>query len=159
MAYKYRANEYDAESGFQIPPVGPCRVRIEEASEKVSKNSGNPMMEVICKVLTGPGVNSRLWQYIVYNDYATRAFGDIIRACGMDPSVDRNITPELLVGLTGEVQVKHEVTDGQTRAKIGYWRKPDPDHVSDIPYDEAVTDIAEDGTVTRHKKDDDEIPF
>ncbi len=124
MAYSYSPGDYDPEGGFAVPDIGPLRVKIIEAKEKIS-GAGNDMMELTLEIQEGIAKGSKLWEYIVYGEYAGNRFGGILHSCGKDPTVQRNISPSLLVGLEGEVQIKHETYKGNKRAKVAYWRKPE----------------------------------
>ena len=126
MAYKYEG-DYDEVKAWELPSVGQHIVEIEEATEEMS-SAGNQMMVLVCKVLDGVGKGSRLWEYIVYNEYADNRFGAILHACEQDSQSKRNISPANLVGLRGGVIIKHESWQGEKKAKIAYWK------LLDMPY-------------------------
>ena len=146
MTYTYNPNDYDPERSFAIPEIGPTRVKIVEAKEKTS-HSGNEMMELTLEILEGIAKGSKLWDYVVYNQYAGAKFGSILHSCGKDPTVKRNISTSLLIGLEGVVEVKHETYEGNKRAKVNYWRRP-----------EEGTEL-DDSVQETQKIPDDDIPF
>lgn len=132
MPYRYDSTDYDPnESGYELISVGEHRVVCEEASERTS-SSGNQMMELVFKVLDGVGKGGLLWYYIVYNQWAAQNFGRMMESMGMDPTLDRQITPDLFMGKTGTVMVKHEHSDAYgTQAKIRYFvSNPTPPDLS-----------------------------
>jgi TusA-related sulfurtransferase len=83
------------------------------------------MTEIVVRVIDDGREGSKLWEYVVHNEYADAKFGQILEACGKDPKVKREITPGLFMNLEADVQVKHETYEGQKRAKIHYWIKPE----------------------------------
>jgi len=111
------------EHTFEIPELGEHIVEIAEATEEVSAQ-GNDMLVLVVKVLDGKAKGSHLWDYIVYNDYAGKKIGNILHACGMDATLKRNVHPDQLVGATGGVVIRHEIWQGEKRAKIAYWKMP-----------------------------------
>jgi len=60
----WKYNPEDAQSEFALIPAGKHRVRIFDAQEKVSKSSGDPMVELTLEV---SGYSSRVWHYIVFS--------------------------------------------------------------------------------------------
>lgn len=155
MAYSYKPEDYDPERGFAIPEIGPLRVKITEAQEKHS-HGGNEMMELTLEIQEGIAKGSKLWDYIVYNEYAGNKFGGILHSCGKDPSVKRNISVSLLIGLEGEVQIKHDTYEGSKRAKVAYWRRPEEESNADEGPGEPPT---ESHTDPGEVPDDSSIPF
>lgn len=148
MPYTYDPKDYDPEGGFTLPEIGPHRVRIIEAEERRSKG-GNQMMEITAEIINGAAKGSRLWEYIVYNEYAGSKFGQILHACGKDPSVKRELKAQMFIGLEGTVQVKHETYEGQKRAKIHYWIRPE----------EALAEMEPEESDAGQSVDDPDIPF
>ena len=120
MGYTYNPDGYDEKRGFSVPAIGPHEVQIVDVTEKKS-NSNNPMMEIVAEIISGESKGSKLWEYIVYNEYADSKFGQILHACGKDPSVKREMSANLFMGLTATIQIKHETYQGEKRAKIHYW--------------------------------------
>ena len=129
--HDYDPSGYDPSraGSFEIPDTGPCRVFIEDATEKRSQ-AGNLMFELVAKVLEGQkGAGSRMWEYIVLEgsgaELADSKIGAIFDSCGVDPSLRRRVSAKSFIGLTGTVEVKHETRDGQTRARIAWWKRSD----------------------------------
>lgn len=145
--YQYPGSE-KVKDEYSPVPEGEYAVIIEHAVEKRSK-AGKDMMELEC-VIQGPTRSgAHLWDYIVYDDRAARKFRGILRSCGL-PEFQQEITPELLEGCTGTVRVKHELYQGERKAKLHYWiedkpeteaapepeqkREPDKLYNGDIPF-------------------------
>lgn len=138
--YQYPGSENLPKDAYGPVPEGEYAVIIEHAREKQSK-TGKDMMELEC-VIQGPTrAGAHLWDYIVYDDRAARKFRAILRSCGL-PEFAREITPELLEGCTGTVRVKHELYNGERRAKLHYWieSEPEPETDSDTPPPPSVED-------------------
>lgn len=136
---------------FELPEPGPCRVEIIECNQKESR-SGNQMLEVKAIVCDGQvGSGAHLWDYIVLgSSFTNNKLCAILEACGARPEGQAELLPHDFVGLKGEVQVKHEVYEGQTRAKIAYWRCKPKESASS-----ANSDVSPDGVID----EDDDIPF
>lgn len=64
MQWEYNPKNYTG-STFQLIPPGTYRVKIENAEEAVSKNTGKDMIKLTLQV---QGYNSRLWHYVVLDD-------------------------------------------------------------------------------------------
>jgi hypothetical protein len=123
MAYDYAGDDYNEDMEFSVISVGEHKVTCEEATEKQS-SAGNDMMELVFRVEDGEGAGGLLWHYIVYNQYAAQNFGRLMESMGMDPTVDRRITPELFLGKSAVVMVKHENSESYgTQAKIRYFKR------------------------------------
>ena len=126
-------------STYSAIPEGEYDVIIEHAEEKRSK-AGNEMMELTCVVQGPERAGAKLWDYIVYDDKAARKFRDILRSCGL-PDLMQDITPSLFEGACGRVKVKHELYQGERKAKLHYWieaeQEPeaddDPEPTGDTP--------------------------
>lgn len=119
MPYSYKKDEFENSQGdYALIPIGEHFVTCEEAEEKFS-GAGNEMMELTFKVLDGGGL---LWFYVVYNQYAASNFGRMMESCGLDPQLDRAISPEIFVGKTFKIMVKHEHSEKYgDQAKIHYF--------------------------------------
>ena len=135
MPYKWKKDDYDPDQTFQIPPIGDVKVRITEDTKERLSSSGNEMMEIVCEVIEGPGKGSKLWDYVVFNDYAPDRFGKIMDSCGIPTNADRMISPAVLIGKVGIVHVRHEVFEGQKRAKVAWWVRPRDAQTSHVPHD------------------------
>ena len=119
MPYPYTPPT-DDRTTFGPLPEGEYAVIIEHAEEKRSKSSGKEMMELVCVVQGPTRAGAKLWDYIVYDDHAARKFRDILRSCGLPP-YPKEITPDMLEGCSGLVKVKHELYQGERKAKLHYW--------------------------------------
>jgi hypothetical protein len=131
MPYPYNPPAGDNKPQFGPLPVGEYDVIIEHAVEKTS-SSGREMMELTCVVQGPERAGAKLWDYIVYNEHADRKFRDILRSCGL-PDLMQDITPELFEGATGRVKVKHELYQGERKAKIHYWIEVETESDPDMP--------------------------
>jgi len=119
MPYPYNPANVPASSYTPIPE-GEYDVIIEHAEEQRSKASGKEMMKLSVSILYGNHAGRKLWDYIVYDDNAARKFRDILRSCGL-PDLMQDITQELFEGAAGRVKVKHELYQGERKAKLHYW--------------------------------------
>ena len=134
MPYPYTPPTGDDRPVFGPLPEGEYAVIIEHAEEKRSKSSGKEMMELVCVVQGPTRAGAKLWDYIVYDDHAARKFRDILRSCGLPP-YPKEITPDMLEGCSGLVKVKHELYQGERKAKLHYWieAEQEPEPASDTP--------------------------
>jgi hypothetical protein len=128
MTIGFDPNAYEPKT-FETIPVGRHRVRIEEITEKVSKTSGKDMVEIKLQV---SGYSSRLFIYIVENEYANQNIGQILESTDMMDTIrQEGFHWSKLKGQIGGVQVKHENYEGEPRAKVAYWLSRDK--VDDLP--------------------------
>ena len=124
MDWQFNPDNYDP-NGYGIIPEGKYRVRIEEAEETTSRNSGKPMIKLTLSV---SGSNSKLWNYTVLdgsNDEARKRtdnyLGKIFDSFGINPG-DMNLSHWL--GKAGGAKIRHRKDDnGDTRAEIHYFLK------------------------------------
>jgi hypothetical protein len=93
--------------------------------ERVSK-SGNDMMQIHCEVcVNGKRGGEWIFDYIVYgNDVSDRRFFNMLAGIGLDPTVPRSITPELLFTKSGYVEIEMEEWRGKPRPRIAFWINP-----------------------------------
>jgi hypothetical protein len=140
--WNYDNKAYD-DGQFETVPIGEHRVRIDEVLEKISKSSGNPMLEIKLSV---SGCSGKLWYYLVFNqtepDKTNRALGSIFDSFGIRQG-DMNLSN--WAGKVGGAKVKHETFDGENKPKIAYflssekvrklppWQGSEPD--IDLPFD------------------------
>lgn len=152
ITWNYDPSQYE-EKNFEIIPVGDYRARIAEVEEKTFK-SGNQGYEITMEI---NGYNSRMWFYLVLdsgNPAATnQRIGDFFNSFGItSPAMG---TGKQWVGAVGAVRVKHELYEGENRAKIAYciarnrqdklpaWKNAAPTAAQAAPAFETV-DIPED---------------
>jgi hypothetical protein len=115
----------------EIAP-GKYGVMVHEVEVTESK-AGDPMLKVVLAVTDeGPFKNRWLWEYMVANPSNEKAFPMFIRktaALGLDDgyyrskfsnpaAIDLNVVAQDLHGRTASAVVKHEMYQGQKRAKI-----------------------------------------
>lgn len=141
---KFNAENYEENASFGIIPIGDHVVRITEAQEKISKTSGNNMIELVVQP-TDEKIKGKLWFYIVDDKYATQKIGDVLRSCGIDyKSIKGEVNAKTFLGLVGKVRVKHSKgQDGNDRAEINYWIKAEgaPKPISSAATKPASEDI------------------
>ena len=115
--WNFNAEEYE-EKDFTPIPIGDYRCRVEEVTEKKS-SSGNDMYEIKLAV---SGQSNLLFHYIVLlpdNTKATNSMlGSFWDSFGI-PSGTMDSTQ--WVGKIGGCRVKHELYNGETRAKLHYF--------------------------------------
>ena len=142
MPYPYNPATVPASSYTPIPE-GEYDVIIEHAEEQRSKSSGKEMMKLSVSILDGNHAGRKLWDYIVYDDNAARKFRDILRSCGL-PDLMQDITPELFEGAAGRVKVKHELYQGERKAKLHYWIEAESGDAAEDDSDMPPTPTASD---------------
>lgn len=125
MAFKFNKNEYQEDKEhYTLIPVGEHIVRIAEAQEKISKSSGNNMIELVCQPVDEK-IKGKLWAYIVDNEKAAQKIGEILNSCGVPTSqIPETITAKTFLGKVGRVKVRHVNKNGEPKAEINYWIKP-----------------------------------
>lgn len=113
----YDPSQY-SEKNFDIIPVGDYRARIEDVVEK-KFSSGNEGYEITLAI---NGYSSRMWFYLVLdasNPAATnQRIGDFFNSFGIVGNAMGS--GKQWVGSVGAVRVKHELYNGENRAKIAY---------------------------------------
>lgn len=113
----YDASQYK-EKNFEIIPVGDYRARIEDVVEK-KFNSGNEGYEI---TLTINGYNSKMWFYLVLDSsnvaQTNQRIGDFFNSFGITST--HMGSGKQWVGSVGAVRVKHELYNGDNRAKVAY---------------------------------------
>lgn len=118
--YVYSAEKAAAYDNFELIPEGKYRVRIEEAVEMVSQNTGRDMVKLKLKV---SGFTSSLWHYIVFGtEYTDKNLRDFWNSFGIEIN---NLNLNSWIGKTGACQVKHEEYEGKKNAKVHYFCKAD----------------------------------
>jgi len=152
MPYPYTPPAGDGRMTFAPLPEGEYEVRIDHAVEQVSKSSSKPMMVLELSVSDGAHRGARLWYYIPYDDSAADRFRKVLRSIGV-PDVCQDLTEELFEGEVGRVKVKHELYQGERKAKVHYWIEAEPVPDDDTPPPPSAED--EPGTVD----DDGPLPF
>lgn len=115
--WTFDPSQYE-EKNFEIIPVGDYRARIAEVEEKTF-SSGNQGYEITMEI---NGYNSRMWFYLVLDASnlarTNQRIGDFFNSFGItNPAMG---TGKQWVGSVGAVRVKHELYEGENRAKIAY---------------------------------------
>ncbi len=117
--WQFNPDQYDPNASYELPPVGKHRVRIEEAEEQTSKNSGNEMIKLTLSV---SGCGGRLFHYIVFMpdnpQFTNQKLGELFDSFGIKPG-DMNILNWR--GKVGAANVKHEMHEGKTNAKVSFF--------------------------------------
>lgn len=115
--WTFDPSQYE-EKNFEIVPVGDYRARIAEVEEKTF-SSGNQGYEITMEI---NGYNSRMWFYLVLDASnparTNQRIGDFFNSFGITNTAMG--TGKQWVGSVGAVRVKHELYEGENRAKIAY---------------------------------------
>ena len=115
--WTYDPSQYK-ESNFSIIPVGDYRARIEDVVER-KFSSGNDGYEITLAI---SGYNSRLWFYLVLDasnpTQTNQRIGDFFDSFGITNYAMGS--GKQWIGAVGAVRVKHEVYNGDNRAKVAY---------------------------------------
>lgn len=116
--WNYNPDDYE-EKSFELIPVGDHRVRIKNAEEAQSKNSGRDMIKLTLEV---SGYSGILWHYIVFmpdNPKKTNEkLGQVFDSFGIQPG---NLNIASWIGQVGGCRVKHGERDGEKREEIAYF--------------------------------------
>ena len=119
IGFQYNASEYE-ERSYQTIPEGDHRVRINEVTEQISKNSGKQMLKFILDV---SGYTSKLFYYLVFDPnnqkLTNQKVGEIFDSFGIT-NPDVNMYPGW-IGKVGVAKVKHEAYNGEISAKVAYF--------------------------------------
>jgi hypothetical protein len=111
----YDPGKFDPNTRFDPWPVGPHRLRIEEAEQAVSKNSGNEMFKV---TFSASGLPGRLFHYFVDNEFLQRNIDPFFDSFGIQPG---NFNVLSWRGKVGAARIKHEMYQEQPQAKIAFF--------------------------------------
>ena len=107
------------ENTFKPIPVGEHRVRIANAEEQVSNNSGNQMIKLTLDV---SGHNGSLWHYIVFmpenQKLTNQKLGEVFNSFGIQPG---NFNLTSWINKVGACKVKHEQYNGEVSAKVAWF--------------------------------------
>jgi hypothetical protein len=115
MAFRnYNEDRFDPNAGFDVPPPGKYRVRIEEAEETTSK-AGAGMIKLSLKVSGHPGT---VFHYIVDNEYAQRNLDKLFDSFGITPGDFNYLNWR---GKVGAAQLKAEQYNGNDQARVSYF--------------------------------------
>jgi hypothetical protein len=114
MFNNYNAENFDPNAGFDVPPPGKYRVRIEGAEETTSK-AGAKMIKLM---LTVSGHSGILFHYIVDNEYAQRNLDTLFDSFGMQPGDFNYLNWR---GKVGAAQLKTEQYNGADQARVSYF--------------------------------------
>lgn len=153
--WNYDANNAKSFS-FEPIPVGDHRVRIAEAEEQMSK-AGNQMIKLTLDVSAHAG---KLFYYLVFDpahvELTNGKLSDIYKAFQIQPG---NLNLGSWVGSVGGVRVKHGTYEGDAKAEVSYFLKPEK--IAQLPtWQDAAkkSDGLGDGDFTPIQ-DDDDVPF
>jgi hypothetical protein len=114
MFRNYDAAKHNPNAGFDVPPPGKYRLRIEGAEETTSKAGAN-MVKLALKVSGYPGT---VFHYIVDNDYAQRNFDQFFDSFNIKPEDFNYLNWR---GKVGAAQLKVEQFNGNDQAKISFF--------------------------------------
>ena len=114
MFDNYNPNEYNPKSGFELPPPGRYKAYVEEAEHTYSK-AGNKMIKMVFSL---DGYGTKVYHYILDNDYAQRNLDQFYNSFAIKPG---NFDLSSWTGKSGEVQIKHEESNGYANARIHYF--------------------------------------
>lgn len=107
-----------SEKNFEIIPVGDYRARISDVVEKTF-STGNQGYEITLDI---NGYNSKMWFFLVLDPsnvaQTNQRIGDFFNSFGItNPAMG---TGKQWIGSVGAVRVKHELYNGENRAKVAY---------------------------------------
>lgn len=115
--WTFDPSQYE-EKNFEIIPVGDYRARIADVAEKTF-SSGNQGYEITMEI---NGYNSRMWFYLVLDPsnpkQTNQRIGDFFNSFNITVAALGN--GKQWIGSVGAVRVKHELYNGENRAKIAY---------------------------------------
>ena len=160
MNWKFNPENYDPD-GFSIIPEGNYRVRIDDAEETISRNSGKPMIKLTLSI---SGSNSKLWSYTVLDDSSEESrkrtdnhLGRIFDSFNIEPG---NMDLELWKGKTGGAKVRHRKDEnGNVRADIHYFlKRPEVNQLPAWRDNNSTSAGSQDFSIENNPFDDD-IPF
>lgn len=118
ITWNFNVADYE-ESSFKPIPVGEHRVRIANAEEQVSNNSGNQMIKLTLDV---SGHNGSLWHYIVFmpenQKLTNQKLGEVFNSFGIQPG---NFNLTSWINKVGACKVKHEQYNGEVSAKVAWF--------------------------------------
>lgn len=117
ISWNYDPSQYQ-EKSFEIIPVGDYRARIADVTEKTF-SSGNQGYEITLDI---NGYNSKMWFYLVLDPsnvaQTNQRIGDFFNSFGItNPAMG---TGKQWIGAVGAVRVKHDLYNGENRAKVAY---------------------------------------
>jgi hypothetical protein len=115
--WTYDPSQY-SEKNFEIIPVGDYRARVSDVVEKTF-SSGKQGYEITLDI---NGYNSKMWFYLVLDPSnvarTNQSIGDFFNSFGItNPAMG---TGKQWIGAVGAVRVKHELYNGENRAKVAY---------------------------------------
>lgn len=115
--WTFDPSQYE-EKNFEIIPVGDYRARINDVVEK-NFSSGNSGYEITLDI---NGYNSKMWFYLVLDAsnpaQTNQRIGEFFDSFGITNHAMG--TGKQWVGSVGAVRVKHELYNGNNRAKVAY---------------------------------------
>ena len=158
--WQFNPNDYEANEGFSIIPVGDHRVRVEDVASKQSK-SGRDMFEITLAV---SGHNSRLWYYLVLDPSdpkkTNQRIGSFFDSFGI---TDYNMANyPRWKGKVGAVRVVHEEYNGENQAKVRFClNRKNQEKLPPANFGNTTTASASPsvGGFTPIEADDDALPF
>ena len=130
----------------ELPEVGQRRVKIVRCEEQVSK-AGNSMLKFTMRIIAGQqGAGAWIDYYLTTGgDWYIRNARAVLEAFGYPTDTPQQPVPEMFIGRTAIIQVKHETSpDYPPKAVVHYWLERDPNE----PVEEPEPPL-----------DDDDVPF
>ena len=115
MFDNYNPQQYDPNKGFEVPPPGKHRVRVEEAEVTESKSSGKTMIKLSLAV---SGHSGRVFHYFVDNEYIQQNMDKFFDSFGIKPG-DFNVLNWR--GKVGAAVLRNEEYKGEPQAKVSYF--------------------------------------
>ncbi len=156
--WQFNPNDYEANEGFSVIPVGDHRVRIEDVVSKQSK-SGRDMFEI---TLTVSGHSSRLWYYLVLDPSdpkkTNQRIGSFFDSFGITDYNMANYTR--WIGKVGAVRVVHEEYNGEQQAKVRFClSRKNQDKLPPAKFASTAATAAPAGNFDPIHGIDDDLPF
>lgn len=98
--------ELSTPTGFEPFPAGEYPFEVLEATEEISKSSGNPMVKLNIAIFNDEGRKRFVYDYLVGSERALFKVRGFAEAAGMLDSYERGeMMPEDMVGRTGKCRV------------------------------------------------------
>lgn len=123
---QFNGSEVEADS-FKVCSLGRHHIRIDKAECTISSNQ-EPMIKLTLVVEEDSDDNGAyLFDYLVWKQDNFGRIATRIAACGYDFKKLKGTMSEIastMVGWEATVTVKHELYEGENRAKVGYWIVP-----------------------------------
>lgn len=117
-----------SEQEFSIIPIGNHRVRISEVEQKISSN-GNDMIVLTLDV---SGQTSKIWYNLVFLKDNQKITNSNLYNIYISFDIPiGNLDINTWVGKMGAARIKHELYNGENKARVSYFIKKD--NQKDLP--------------------------